>query len=604
MVMTMPAGPIRHPIRALWEAMREQRRLLVVAAIIGTLASACAVALLGTSAWLISRAAEAPPVLTLTMAAVMVRAFALGRAVLRYGERLIGHDAAFRGLTGLRVRVYEGLERMAPRGVLAGGDLLARLVSDIDAALDLPLRIVLPWAQAALVAAATVAFVMVVLPQDGLALAAVALATLTLAPWAAAWLARRFEHRIAPQKGALAATVVTALRASGDLAAMNAVGSAIQQAREQDAALTRTIGRESRSVGLAAALNTLLMGLAVTAALAIGIPAVGDGRLAPVWLAVVALLPIAYVDVVSTLPTSALALQRLRGSAERVDEVTHAPSSVTVPAVCLPLPGAMADTSTGIEVAGLSAGWAHAVLHDLSFRIEPGTRVAVVGPSGSGKSTLAAVLARFLDYDGSVRLDGVELRDAEPDEVRARIAIMTQRAHLFDTSIAENIRLGRGGIDDATLEHVIDAVGLRSWVDALPQGLATRVGSFGQRVSGGQAQRIALARLLALPSQVVVLDEPTEHLDPMTAAAVQTAIDTAFAGTTLVQITHRLHAVRPDDRVIVLEDGRITQEGPARQLGHQPGWFAAQLARESADDEMRALLTRLPIGVGVPMRAS
>lgn len=586
-------------IRGLWEAMRDQRRLLVVAAIVGALASACAVALLGTSAWLISRAAEAPPVLTLTMAAVMVRAFALGRAVLRYAERLIGHDAAFRGLTGLRVRVFEGLERIAPRGAFAGGDLLARLVGDIDAALDLPLRIVLPWAQAALVAGGTVAFVAFVLPDDGLLLALVALATLTLAPWAAARMARRFERRIAPQKGALASTVVTALTACADLAALGATGSAVAHAGEQDAALSRAIGREARSVGAAAAMNTVLMGIAVTGALALAIPAVSDGRLAPVWLAVVALLPIAYVDVVSTLPTAALALQRLRGSAARVDEVIEAPSAVAEPVAPHTVPIAF----TGIVMTGMSAGWDAPVLRDLSLTIAPRGRIAIVGPSGSGKSTLAAVLARFLDYDGSVTMSGVELRDADPDEVRSRIAVLTQRAHLFDTTIAENIRLGRAGIDDDAVAAAIDAVGLRAWVDELPHGMGTRVGALGQQVSGGQAQRIALARLLVVPAPVVLLDEPTEHLDPVTAAQVQAAIDTAFAGAALVQVTHRLAPIRDTDLVVVIEDGRITQQGSRAELAGRPGWFADQLARESADEAMRALIAGLPIGMGVPMAA-
>lgn len=587
------------PIRTLWEAMREQRRLLAVAAILGALASASAVALLGTSAWLISRAAEAPPVLTLTMAAVMVRAFALGRAVFRYGERLVGHDAAFRGLTGLRVRVYEGLERMAPRGAFSGGDLLARLVGDIDAALDLPLRIVLPWAQAALVAAGTVAFVAYVLPQDGLALGLVAIATLTLAPWVAARLARRFEHRIAPQKGELAGTVVTALVASADLAAMNRESSAIVQASAQDAALTRTIGRESRSVGAAAAVNTVLMGVAVTAALAIGVPAVSDGRLAPVWLAVVALLPIAYVDVVSTLPNAALALSRLRGSAERIDEIIDAPSAVTEPVDARPIPEAF----TGISLTDVSAGWTTPVLHDIDLEVRPGMRLAIVGPSGSGKSTLAALLARFMDYAGSLTLNGVEIAAADSDDVRRHIGVMTQRAHLFDTSIAENIRLGRGGISDTMIDDAIDAVGLRSWIDGLPRGSRTPVGAFGQFVSGGQAQRIALARLLVAPTAVVVLDEPTEHLDPITAAQVEQAIDTAFADVTLVQITHRLGTIRDTDEVVVIEDGRITQRGRRADLAHLAGWFAEQLERETADEAMRTLIERLPVGVGVLAQA-
>lgn len=593
--------PGQSPVRRVWEAMREQRRLLVIAGILGALASGSAVALLGASSWLISRAAEQPPVLLLTIAAVMVRAFALGRAIFRYGERLVGHDAAFRGLTGLRVRVYEGLARSMPRKSFTGGDLLSRLVVDIDAALDLPLRIVLPWAQAVLVAVGTVAFVTVLLPVNGLVLGIAALATLTFAPWAAAALARRFEHRIAPERGALSATVVTALTASADLVAMGRAADVTAEAGRRDAALTSVVSRESRSIGLAASIDTVILGAAVMAALAIGIPAVTDGRLAPVWLAVAVLLPIAYVDTVSTLPASALALQRLRGSAARVTEVIDAPARPAVPETPVRVPAG----PLGIHLSGLRAGWSDQhVLDGVDLEIPPGSRTAIVGPSGCGKSTLAAVLARFLDYEGSARLGTAELRESDPVEVRRHCSVMLQRTHLFDTSIAENIRLGRPGIDDERLAAALEHAGLATWVASLPEGTATQVGAFGAQVSGGQAQRIALARVLAAASPVVVLDEPTEHLDPVTAAQVQAAIDEAFAGSTLVQVTHRLSAIRDDDTVVVLEGGRITQAGRRSLLADQPGWFADQLAREHTDEAVRALIEALPVGFAAPVSAS
>jgi ABC-type transport system involved in cytochrome bd biosynthesis fused ATPase/permease subunit len=212
--MVMTLGPVRAAMAGEW-------RMLTVAGLVGALASACAVALLGTAAWLIATAAGAPPVLTLTVAAVMVRAFALGRAFLRYGERLIGHEAALRGLTGLRVRVYGRLERLAPVGLagFARGDLLTRLIADVDSALDLPLRVVLPWAQAALVSAGTVAFCIWLWPSAGLIVGCAVLAALVLTPWAAAAVANRSERRMAPSKALLASAVVTALDASADLIA-------------------------------------------------------------------------------------------------------------------------------------------------------------------------------------------------------------------------------------------------------------------------------------------------------------------------------------------------------------------------------------------------
>lgn len=584
--------------RLVWDAMGAQRRRLTLAAFVGVLASTSVVALLGVSAWLIARAAEMPPVLTLTVAAVMVRAFALGRAVFRYAERIIGHDAAFRGLASLRVAVYDGMERITPLGMTryARGDLLSRLVTDVDAALDLPLRVVLPWVQATVVTAGTVAVLTIMLPGSGLLTGVTAVLALVLVPALAAALAARFERAIAPARSALASTIVTSLTAVADLTALGRVTSVRARIAEQDADVTAAVRRESTSIGMAAGLMTALLGIAVIGAVLTGTPAVRDGRLAPVMLAVVALLPLALFDVLSTLPGAALALQRLRGSTDRIAEIITAPQIVPDPSEPSALPAAGA-----LHIRGLHAGWTGVdVLHDIDLDISFGDRLAVVGPSGAGKSTLAAVLMRFIDYRGSVTIGGVELKACIGDDVRAHIGMLDQAPHLFDTSIAENIRLGRPGIDDDHIRAAIDVVELGDWVRSLPRGIDEPVGQFGTAVSGGQAQRIAVARLLVEPRPLLVVDEPTEHLDVVTTASVQRALDELARGRTLITITHRLSGLRDTDAVVVVDDGRVVERGTAAELAGSNGWFAEQLKQERADEAMLGWLAAIPEGVGVP----
>ena len=330
----VPTAP-GHPVRTLWRSMSTHRRELAGAGILGALASLSAVALLGTSAWLISTAAEMPPVLTLTVAAVMVRFLALSRALFRYAERLVGHDAAFRGLTELRVVVYSSLERLAPTGLAAfgRGDLLTRLVADVDAALDLPLRVILPWAQAILVAAATVGFLAWLLPVAGAVVGVLSVIAVAVTPWLVARLARSADERMAPAKAELSSAVVRALDATPEITAFGAGSAAAARIHELDDDLTRLSARESFALGFGGGIGVLVQGAAVAAALVIAVPAVTSGQIEPVMLAVVALLPLALFDVLSGLPSSALAYQRLRGSAVRIQEVETAPTPVPAPAV-------------------------------------------------------------------------------------------------------------------------------------------------------------------------------------------------------------------------------------------------------------------------------
>ncbi len=586
------------PIKRLWQAMAAQRKELALAGLLGGLASLCAVALLGTAAWLIAQASEYPPVLTLTVAAVLVRTFALGRAFLRYAERLVGHDAAFRGLTELRVRVYERLERLAPVGLgrFTKGDLLNRLVLDVDAALDLPLRIVLPWAQATFVSVVTVAFLAWLLPGVGLLLGVVVVLALIVAPLIIGRTTRRAERLLAPRKAELASVVVTALHGCADLSANGRIIDTTTRAHAIDDSVTELSRRESFALGIGGGTATVLQGLAVCATLVIAIPAVVSGRIEPVWLAVVALLPLALIDVLATLPGSALAFQRLKGSADRIAGVMDSPDPVVDPVN----PARLGTQPSDISLSDLSASWSTVqVLSGISFDLVAGRRLAVVGPSGSGKSTLAACLMGFLSYQGSARLGDIEIRDVGGDDLREHISVLSQQAHIFDTTIAENIRLGRE-IEEQAIWLALEQAQLADWVRGLPKKLQTQVGTFGMSISGGEAQRLALARFLVQPRPIVVLDEPTEHLDSETAQDLERTMFDALAGFTTIVITHRLSSLHLADNVIVLRNGRVHERGTVTELTAGGGWFAVQLASEQEDLAVHALISQLPIGRGAP----
>jgi thiol reductant ABC exporter CydC subunit len=489
--------------------------------------------LLATSAWLITTAAAQPPVLTLMVAIVAVRAFGVGRGVFRYVERLAGHDAAYRVLGDVRSRVAGRLEELAPAGLsLRSGDLLARLVLDVDAVLDLWLRVVLPVLVAAVTATATVALLVVLLPVAGGVIALAVVVACTVVPWVTAAAARRAERTIAGARGVVAAGATEALLTAADVVAFNAVDSVLAGFTAADARLAKAERRSAWSTGLGNALLVLCVGGATVAGLVLGSRSDVSG---PV-LAVLVLTPLALADVLGGIPVAAQLSIRVRASLGRLREVMETPVPVVEPTVATELPA-----GRDLRIRGLRAGYADEdVLRGVDLDLPAGSRVVVTGPSGSGKSTLAAVLLRFLDpRAGELLLDGVDLRQLQGDQVRSVVGLLTQESHVFDTSIRENLLLARPGSSDLRLWRALYRARLGEFVESLPDGLDTMVGEHGARLSGGERQRLAFARLLLADHDILVLDEPTEHLDEETARALLTDLYAAAGQRTVVLLTHR-----------------------------------------------------------------
>ncbi|MFJ8557030.1 thiol reductant ABC exporter subunit CydD [Streptomyces microflavus] len=565
------------------EAAGAQRGQLALALLLGSLAVGSAVGLMAVSGWLISRASEQPPVLYLMMAVTATRAFGIGRAVFRYAERLVSHDAVLKLLAELRVAVYRGLERVAAAGLrtVRRGDLLSRLVADVDALQDYWLRWLLPAGTALTVSVAAAGFTGWLLPEAGVVLAVGLLVAGVGVPLVSGAFARRTERQLAPARAALATRVTDLLGGTAELTVAGALPARQAHMRAADGLLTRIASRAATATALGSGLSALVCGLTVVAAALVAVPAVNDGRLAGVALAVVVLTPLAAFEAVAGLPLAVQYRQRVLRSAERVYEVLDAPVPVREPAA----PADAPSSPFPLEVRGLSArypGAHHDALRSLDLTLVPGRRIAVVGPSGSGKTTLAQVLLRFLDASsGTYSIGGVEADALDGDTVRRSVGLCAQDAHVFDSSIRENLRLARTGASDAELYDALSRARLLEWVRSLPEGLDTPVGEHGARLSGGQRQRLALARALLADFPVLVLDEPAEHLDLVTADALTADLLAATEGRTTVLITHRLAGVEAVDEVLVLDAGRVAQRGPYAELAAEDGPLRRMLEREN-----------------------
>jgi len=543
---------------------RLPRSRIALSLLLATLAVGFAVGLLATAGYLISRAAEQPPILSLTVAIVLVRFLGLARPIARYADRLAAHDLALRGLGRIRAAVYERIEPLAP-GQLDGyrrGDLLARMVGDVDALQGLYVRGLGPPVVALVVGAACIGVTAAVLPVAAGILALGLLVAGVAVPWLSAALSRTAGGRQAVARGALTADLVEVLRGAPELVAYGQEEAALARVRGLDRELTRNGRRDALVAGLGEALTILVTGLTTAGVLAVAVLASGEGTLDPVLVATLALLALASFEAVAPLAATARELSATFASGRRVLALVDPSPAIQDPPS--PLPGPPRDATVALN--GVTAGYGGdpPVVRDLRLALAPGRKIALVGSSGAGKTTVTRLLLRFLDpRAGTVTIAGHDLREYAQADVRRQFAIAGQEAYVFDSTIRENLRLARPDASDAQLRAVLRRAGLDDWVASLDDGLDTQVGEEGSRLSGGQRQRLTLARALLADAPVLVLDEPTAHLDPSTAQSVMDDVLDAAEGRSVLLITHRPEGLERMDEIVVLDDGRIADASHA-----------------------------------------
>ena len=593
---------------------------ILLATLLGALAAGSGVGLLAVSAWLLARAAERPPVLYLMVAIVAVRTFGIGKGVFRYAERLIGHDAALRMLGDVRIAVYRRCERLFPGSArllggpaMRSGDVIARVVADTESVVDLAVRVFVPVTAAFVVAIAAVGLTYAVLPVGAVLLAVSVVVTGLVLPAVVARAGGRAQIRIAPARGDMAAAVSENLAAAAELRVYGVAGAGVDAVMAADAELAAAARSGIRTDAFAGFVTTLVVGLTVLGELLLGARAVASGQLAGVELGVIVLLPLAVHEVVSSVTPAVTRWQQVRTSLRRLGELDRLPDPVAEPAeprsLTAPewtLPRAQLGVSRSdaptrgqkpdatahphshphphlLTLRNVSARWPAAgpgtndgdAISGIDLDLGAGRRIGVVGRSGSGKSTLASVLVRFLDISGGdYRLDGHDVAGFAGDDVRGVIGLLTQDAHIFDTTVAENLRPADPDATDGEMRAVLARVGLDDWLDALPKGLATALGEHGATLSGGERQRLAVARLLLARHQVLVFDEPAEHLDPLAAAELTADLLRETDDRSVLFITHAHDGLDACDEVIVVEAGRIMDRGRYDELVSRPGPFA------------------------------
>ncbi|MCV7194613.1 thiol reductant ABC exporter subunit CydC [Mycolicibacterium brumae] len=515
----------------LWQALallrpRLPRLLLAIALGVGSLGSALALA--GVSAWLIARAWQMPPILDLSVAVVAVRAFGISRGVLHYCERLVSHDEALTGASNARAQTYRRLVARPAALRVSGGELAGRVGADVDELSEVLVRAVLPIAVAAVLSVAAVGAIALISPVVAAVLAICLLVAGMLAPWLAARGAAAAELSARERHADRDEAAVLALRHGPELRVAGRLPGLIAQTRARQRDWGAELDRAAAPASLGAAAPTLALGAAVLAAAVVGI-GLSPTLDAPI-LAILMLLPLSSFEATTALPAAAVQLTRSRIAARRLLELTGNPrapepagrlrraSSELVPRPSNPPvdrpPGPEPD---GVDLRadnlcsgfpGASGGFSG------SLDVAAGARVAVTGPSGAGKTALLLTLAGLIPpQQGCVTVGGVALSNLNEAQLRSRIGYFAEDAHIFETTVRDNLLVVRGDCADAELQEALRRVGLGEWLAGLPGGLGTVLTGGASAVSAGQRRRLLLARALCSRAPVLLLDEPTEHLD-------------------------------------------------------------------------------------------
>ncbi len=529
---------------------------LLVAGLLGGVATASGIALTTTSGWLIVRADQGPQIMLLLTAIVAVRTFGLARPVFRYWERLRSHDAALEDLAEARTETYAALVPLTPARLGSRGraDVLTGVVDDLTDVVEASVRVTVPAIAALVAGIGAAALTALVDPRVGLVLAGMLLAVAGIA-----LVADRLESCSQADVLAARAEVARVAQLSTDhadeLRSIGGTATAAGWLRTAHTELRTSVARQARGRSLSAAAVLVITGAATLAAAAL---ATTSGAPAPV-RALLVLAPVATGEALGVLTDATRALARARACARRLDELLDQAPAVTEATDTNTL---AAQGTPRLQVAGLEAGWrpGRIDLGPIDLTVEPGEHLAITGPNGSGKSTLLAVLARHLDpIAGSYTVDGADVTEAPLADVRELFAVVDDEPHVLAATLRANLALAAPGADDEALVDALRRAGLGPWLRGLPEGLDSRLGTGGLGVSGGERTRLSIARAIASGRPVILLDEPVAHLDHPTAEAVIADLRAHAGGRSVIMVSHHGVGLDQMDRVIT-----IRREGASR----------------------------------------
>lgn len=548
---------------------------VALSVLLSTFTIGSSVALIGTSSWLIATAALHPSIADLGVSVVGVRFFGISRGIFRYLERLVSHNVTFRLLARLRVWFYERLEPLAPARLMEykSGDLLARVIGDVETLENFYVRVVSPSLTAVLIGLIVSFFFASFYPPIALVLIGFFLTLGLVLPILAQIFSRVPGQRLITQRAELQSQLVDGIQGIADLLAFGRGPERVKQIADTGRLYGSTQKQMARISGVHSALGTLLTNLGLWLVLVLVIPQVTAGNINGVMLGTFALMTLASFEAVTPLPLAAQMWNASREAAKRLFEVVDAEPLVKEsgrkrPRIGLPISLRVSRLSFAYPDQSIPA------LQNISFEVPAGRSVAVVGPSGAGKSTLANLLLRFWDYhEGEICLGVNPLKALDQEDVRKQIALVSQNSYFFNTTIRENLRLARRGASQEEMEAAARAASIHGFVMNLPHGYDTFIGEQGLRLSGGERQRLAIARALLKDAPILIFDEPTANLDPLTEKEVLETLFETMNGRTCLLITHRLIGLENMDEILVMDEGRIVERGSHHELLAQAGMY-------------------------------
>ena len=515
-------------MKVLLRNLRGQKRELGYAILLGSAALTASVGLLACSAWLISMASTRPPVLVLEVAIVAVRFFGLSRGVFRYFGRILEHSSALKIQSNLRVNIYNKISQLPPSQLLEykRGSLMQQIVSDVEGVQDLWLRLGIPWLSALISGVAGLGIIFALLPTLATLLSAIFLATVLLLPIIGALSQIKVSQR--DGEAELFRQVMQGCESVNESIIFNYQESLFEQIEVQQDSISVIENRAAKWSGLGNALYSKALGFSLIIASLFSASAFSRGEIAGVNVAVLILLPLAIFDGLSSLPLAFTRTKRTLDSVKALEPILTINPTYEAPHQKI------AEERCEIVISQARPIVENRSLPAFNGIASPGHPLVIMGKSGLGKSSLFNAILGFVDFTGEIAINGVPVRELDTQS----ISVLLQDDYLFNTSIRENLKIASQEITDQEIMEVLKEVELDSLLSSLPLGLDTILGSFGYNFSGGEKQRLKLARVLLRKSPIYLLDEPFEFLDPSQANRIAMNLLSLLGKSTLVIVSH------------------------------------------------------------------